>query len=431
MTLSTAHSVSPNSTHYTVIVVGSGQAGMSMSYHLKQENVSHLVIEKNNEIAYNWKNERWDEFCLVTPNWQCQLPGHHYQGDDPDGFMVKEQIVDYLQSYFDSFKPPVVFNSVVSSITKVDGLFHVETDNKGVKNHYTAEQVVLASGSYHQAFFLPAAKNMPAKIKHVHSRDYKNAASLPEGDVMVVGTGQSGAQIAEDLHLQGRKVHLCVGSAPRVNRRYRGKDVVQWLEDMNYYNTTIDKHPDGANAPHSTNHYVTGRDGGRDLNLRIFAEQGMQLYGQLGPVQNGVATFVDDLAKHLDAADDSAKRITDKIEEYIQLNHIEAPADDNVHSNYLPDSPAVLDMNTSNISTVIWATGFRMNFNWVKLPAFDERGLPLEKRGVSPVDGLYFLGLNWMNTWGSGRFFHVGRDAEFLKEQILQNQKIQEELLSA
>ncbi|WP_160062715.1 MSMEG_0569 family flavin-dependent oxidoreductase [Psychromonas sp. L1A2] len=421
MTHSTTNSLSSNSTHYSVIVVGSGQAGMSMSYHLKQDNISHLVIEKNSEIAYNWKNERWDEFCLVTPNWQCQLPGHHYQGDDPDGFMVKDEIINYLQSYFDSFKPPVVFNSVVDSITKVDSIFHVTTDCNGIKNHYTADKVVLACGSYHQAFILPSAQNMPEKIKHIHSRDYKNAESLPAGDIMVVGTGQSGAQIAEDIHLQGRNVHLCVGNAPRVNRRYRGKDVVQWLEDMGYYDTTIDKHPDGENAPHSTNHYVTGRDGGRDLNLRIFAEQGMKLYGQLGEVNNGVANFLDDLSKHLTNADDSAKRITDKIEEYIQHNNIEAPADDNIHSTYLPDTPATLDMNTSKISTVIWATGFRMNFDWVKLPAFNDRGLPLEKRGVSPVEGLYFLGLNWMNTWGSGRFFHVGKDAHFIKNEILKS----------
>lgn len=409
-----------SSTHFEVIIVGSGQAGMSMSYHLKQSKISHLVIEKNHEIAYNWKNERWDEFCLVTPNWQCQLPGHHYQGDDPDGFMVKDEIVAYLESYFNSFNPPVIFNSSVSSITKNDDVFHVTTLTNGEEEHYTAEQVVLACGSYHQPHILAAAKNMPEKITHIHSRDYKNAASLPEGDVMVVGTGQSGAQIAEDLHLQGKKVHLCVGNAPRVNRRYRGKDVVQWLEDMSYYDMTIDQHPDGENAPHSTNHYVTGRDGGRDLNLRIFAEQGMQLYGQLGKVENGVATFADDLKKHLDAADLSAKRITEKIEEYIKFCKIDAPADDNIHSDYLPDTPETLDMNNSDISAVIWATGFRMNFNWVKLPAFDERGLPVEKRGVSPVDGLYFLGLNWMNTWGSGRFFHVGRDANYLKDQILE-----------
>ncbi len=415
-----------NKNHYEVIIVGSGQAGMSMSYHLKKANTSHLVIEKNNEIAYNWKNERWDEFCLVTPNWQCQLPGHHYSGDDPDGFMVKNEIVDYLQSYFDSFKPPVVFNSIVNSITKVDGLFHIETQCGDNKNSYTADQVVLACGSYHQTFILPAAQHMPKSITHIHSRDYKNAESLPEGEVMVVGTGQSGAQIAEDLHLNGKQVHLCVGNAPRVNRRYRGKDVVQWLEDMSYYDTTIDKHPDGANAPHSTNHYVTGRDGGRDLNLRIFAEQGMKLYGQLGEVKHGIASFLNDLEKHLDDADSSAKRITDKIEEYIQFCNIEAPEDNNVHSNYLPKYPSKLDMNTSKVTTVVWATGFKMNYDWVKLPAFDERGLPVEKRGVSNVDGLYFLGLNWMNTWGSGRFFHVGRDAEFLKEKIIEKNKIKD-----
>jgi len=406
--------------HFSVIVVGSGQAGMSMSYWLKEKNVDHLVLEKNSEIAKNWKSERWDEFCLVTPNWQCQLPGYSYPGDDPHGFMVKDEIVEYLEAYCQHVKPPICFDSPVISLTKTSRGFRVETASR----IYTADQVVLACGSYHNINVLPYANGIPDEILQIHSRDYKNAESLPEGDVMVVGTGQSGCQIAEDLHLSGRKVHLCVGSAPRVNRNYRGRDVVDWLEDMGYYETTIDRHPDGENAPHSTNHYVTGRDGGRDLNLRLFAEQGMQLYGKISSAQNGVLKFDDDLKANLDYADSVAGRIVDSIEEYIVKNDIDAPPDNNVNSDYLPSSPDVLDIREARITSIVWATGFTMDFSWVKLPIFSDKGHPSHQRGVTEVDGVYFLGLNWMNTWGSGRFFHVGRDAKYLSERIAERLSI-------
>lgn len=235
---------------------------------------------------------------------------------------------------------------------------------------------------------------------------------------MVVGTGQSGAQIAEDLHLEGRQVHLCVGNAPRVNRFYRGKDVVDWLEEMGYYNTTLETHPDGKNAPHSTNHYVTGRDGGRDLNLRIFAEQGMKLYGPLKGADQQTLFFEDKLEENLNYADNVANRIIDMIESYIQKKGINAPADDNIYSDYLPESNTELPLADADIKAVVWATGFKMDFSWLKLPVFDDNGRPHQKRGITNVDGIYFLGLNWMHTWGSGRLFHVGKDAQYLKTII-------------
>ena len=404
----------PSSIHHDVIVIGAGQAGLSMSFCLKEQGIDHIILEKENTVAHTWKTQRWDEFCLVTPNWQCQLPGFHYQGNDPDGFMVKDEIIDYLNCYYESFKPNIHFNSPVVELKKINDLFYLKTTGA----EFTASQVVLACGSYHRPNILPFANSMPKTVTHVHSSQYKNSESLPPGEVMVVGTGQSGCQIAEDLHLKGRKVHLCVGSAPRVNRRYRGKDVVLWLEEMGYYQTTIDNHPDGKNAPHSTNHYVTGRDGGRDLNLRIFAEQGMQLYGKLNHAKDGILSFSSDLKDNLDYADDVAKRIRDSIENYINENNIDAPEDTNIHSNFLPDSPSILDLNNTKITTVIWATGFKMHFNWVNMPVFDGQGHPVHQRGITHVEGLYFLGLNWMHTWGSGRFFHVGNDAQYLCNNI-------------
>lgn len=400
--------------HYSAIIIGAGQAGLSMSYCLKQEGIDHLILEKADSIASKWREQRWDSFCLVTPNWQCQLPGFDYNGDDPDGFMVKDEIIQYIEDYAASFNPPIVFKSPVTCVKKINGLFQILTPTRS----YTAEQIIVACGTYHKPYILESAAAMPKKIKHIHSSDYKKPEQVPEGDVMVVGTGQSGCQIAEDLHLAGRQVHLCVGTAPRVNRRYRGNDVVNWLDDMGYYQTTINEHPEGKNASHATNHYVTGRDGGRDINLRIFAEQGMKLYGRLQEAKDNTIYFDSDLYENLDYADDVAKKIVDSIENYIQENNIEAPADDNIYSDYQPETLEKLDLENSNITTIIWATGFKTQFDWIQLPAFDQTGFPEQQRGVSEVDGLYFLGLNWMHTWGSGRFYHVGRDAEYLSNIV-------------
>lgn len=401
--------------HHSAIVIGAGQAGLSMSYCLSQQGIDNIILEKSSQVADNWRNQRWDTFCLVTPNWQCQLPGYPYQGNDPDGFMVKDEIVEYLEGYRAFFNPTIIFNSPVISLTKNGELFTLVT----VDTIYTADQVVIACGSYHEPRVPAMAKKMPAHIAHVHSNFYKNPDQLPPGEVMVVGTGQSGCQIAEDLHLAGRKVHLCVGPAPRVNRRYRGRDVVNWLDDMGYYNTTLETHPDGKNAVHSTNHYVTGRDGGRDLNLRIFAEQGMKLYGVLKDTNGEQLFFNDDLKQNLDYADQVAERIVKGIEDYIQKNNIAAPTDDNVRSDYLPEIVTELELAVSGITSVVWSTGFNMRFEWINLPVFEDNGHPKQKRGITEVAGLYFIGLNWMHTWGSGRFYQVGRDAEYLSEVMV------------
>ncbi len=405
----------PEKTHYPAIIIGAGQAGLSMSYCLAQQGIENIILEKSSHVADNWRTQRWDTFCLVTPNWQCQLPGFPYQGSDPDGFMVKDEIVEYLESYRAFFNPQIIFNSPVISLTKNGDVFTVITE----KTLFSADQVIIACGSYHEPRIPAMAKKMPEHIAHVHSNFYKNPEQLPAGDVMVVGTGQSGCQIAEDLHLAGRKVHLCVGPAPRVNRRYRGRDVVKWLDDMGYYNTTLETHPDGKNAIHSTNHYVTGRDGGRDLNLRVFAEQGMKLYGSLKDSDSTHLFFNDDLKVNLDYADQVAQRIVDSIESFIQKNEIVAPPDDNLYSDYLPEIITEMDIRSSHINSVVWSTGFNMRFEWINLPVFEKSGHPKQTRGITDISGLYFLGLNWMHTWGSGRFYQVGRDAEYLSDAIV------------
>ncbi|QNG36643.1 MSMEG_0569 family flavin-dependent oxidoreductase [Geodermatophilaceae bacterium NBWT11] len=400
-------------THVPVAVVGGGQAGLSLSWHLVQRGIEHVVLERET-VAHEWVDARWDTFCLVTPNWQCQLPGWPYAGDDPDGFMLRDEIVDYVRSYAASFDPPVHEGVAVTRLSPAPAGGYLLTTSAGELH---ADQVVLAVGGYHLPVVPPYATALPARVTQLHSQQYKNPDQLPDGDVLVVGTGQSGAQIAEDLHLAGRRVHLAVGSAPRIARRYRGRDVVAWLHDLGHYDMPVEQHRDGEAARVGTNHYVTGRDGGRDIDLRTFASQGMQLYGTLTGLTGGRLTFRPDLTAHLDhadAVDDSAKDVIDR---HIAAAGIDAPTEPRYVPVWAPaEDPVALDVD--EITSVVWAIGFRADWSWVQVPVFDGRGYPTHHRGVTSAPGLFVLGLPWLHTWGSGRFSGIARDAEHVADRI-------------
>lgn len=404
--------------HLPVVIVGGGQAGLAMSWCLSARDVEHVVLERH-EIASSWRRQRWDSFCLVTPNWQCQLPGHPYPGNDPDGFMVKDQILKYLDDYVASFDPPVVEGVSVESVTQsAHGTFVVET-NVGT---LTADQVVLAVGGYHVPTTPRMAERLPTSITQLHSSNYKSSATLPDGAVLVVGSGQSGAQIAEDLHLEGRKVHLAVGSAPRVARFYRGRDVVAWLQDMGRYDMPIDQHPEGLKARKEANHYVTGRDGGRDIDLRRFATEGMHLHGRLTDITAPALSFAGDLRKNLDLADATDDRIKDTVDKWIAAQGIDAVEEERYIPLWEPpaaaDSASSLDLEAEGITSVVWATGFRSDWSWVKVPAFDGTGYPTHQRGVTAIRGLSVIGMPWLYSWGSGRFAGIARDAEHLADHV-------------
>lgn len=406
--------------HYDVLIVGGGQSGLSMSYLLKEKGIDHIILEKKT-IADSWKNFRWDTFSLVTPNWQCNLPGYSYSGGDPYGFMVKDQIVEFLEGYAKSFDPPVVEGIEVLEVRKPKRAewFEISTS----KGAFFARQVVVCTGNYHSAPLPKMAADFPEHIVHVHSANYKNPAMLPEGEVLVVGTGQSGSQIAEDLHLEHRKVHLCVGNAPRCAREYRGKDVVEWLDKMKYYDLPVSEHPEGENVREKTNHYVTGRDGGHEIDLREFALQGMKLYGPLKSAGLERITFGPGLKDNLDNADRVSENIKKKIDRYISENGITAPVEPAYQPAWEPDGEcSELDLAESGITSVVWCIGFGHNFSWLKFPVLSERGLPVHDRGVTEIEGLYFLGLTWQNTWGSARFSGVAKDAEYLLEHIINNE---------
>jgi len=404
-------------THLPVAIIGGGQAGLSISYHLQAREIDHLVFEKH-QIMHVWRTERWDNFCLVTPNWQCDLPGHPYAGNDPDGFMKKAEIIAYLKGFAEKLRAPVHENVTVERVSRrAAGGYHVSTS----EGDYTADQVVVASGAYHQPIIPRLAERLPAQIHQIHSAQYRHADQLPDGAVLVVGSGQSGAQIAEDLHLAGRKVFLAVGDAPRCARFYRGKDVVTWLAGMGYYDLPVDAHPLREGVRDNTNHYVTGRDGGRDIDLRKFALEGMELFGRLNGLDGETLQFAGDLAQNLDHADKIYNGINAAIDQHIKEAGIDAPAGGVYEPVWQPKGERLtLQPSDSGITSVVWCIGFEPDFRWLDVPVFNGRGNPGHSRGVTAFKGLYFIGLPWLHTWGSGRFTAVGRDADYVVQQILQ-----------
>lgn len=401
--------------HLPVIIVGGGQAGLSVSWYLQRHGIEHLVLEKRRAMSA-WRDRRWDSFCLVTPNWQCQLPDWPYRGDDPDGFMVKDEILAYLDGFLRHVNPPLREGVTVRRVRPRDGGgFEVATS----AGDFTADAVVVASGGYDEPIVPPWAASLPEGIVQVHSEQYRNPQSLPPGAVLVVGCGQSGAQIAEDLHLAGRRVVLATGPAPRCARFYRGKDVVTWLAEMGYYRMPVDQHPLREGVRDNTNHYVTGRDGGRDIDLRRFAREGMELYGLLTGCQDGVLQFSPTLREHLDEADRIYNGINASIDSFIAAQGLDAPPP----SRYAPvwepaDERTTLPLSEAGLGAIVWCIGFRPDFGWLQADVFDIRGQPVHRRGITAVPGLSFIGLPWLHTWGSGRFSGVAADAEHLVTHI-------------
>jgi len=400
--------------HVPVAVIGGGQAGLSMSACLKARGIEHIVFERRSAM-HTWATQRWDTFCLVTPNWQCQLPGHPYAGSDPDGFMKRDEILAYLAAFRAKVDPPIREGVTVNRVKRTGEGFAIATS----AGDCTADQIVVASGGYQVPIIPRFAERLPASIEQLHSEQYRNPQSLPPGAVLVVGSGQSGAQIAEDLHIAGRKVHLAVGNAPRCARFYRGRDVVTWLADMGYYDMSVEQHPLREGVRDNTNHYVTGRDGGRDIDLRRFALEGMQLYGALDGLDDGQLTFKPTLKAALDQADRTYNGINAAIDKYIAQEVIEAPPPSVYQPVWEPEGETeTLDLAAAGISAIVWCIGFQPDFRWLDAPVFNGAGQPVHRRGVTAVPGVYFLGLPWLHTWGSGRFSGIARDAEYLTEAV-------------
>ena len=397
------------------IVVGGGQAGLSVSWHLKHVGREHLVLDRG-KIGDTWRR-RWDSFCLVTPNCYCQLPGYPYDGDEPEGFMLRDDIVAYIERFAESFEPPYRGGVEVRrvALSGNEGRFSVETS----QGEFVSNNVIISIGT-HQHPNIPAwGDKLADDILRLHTRDYRNPAQLPDGAVLVVGSGQSGCQVVEDLLGAGREAHLCVGKAGRLPRRYRGRDIIHWLVDAGRYQVPVDEHPKGRAIRFAAHEHLSGRDGGRTIDLRRLALDGVKLHGHLVDAQGYQVNLADDLAENMDAIDEDCREALARIDDYIAESGTVAPQNDLPTFDWQPaPESSVIDLKQAGITSVIYATGFHYDFNWVDLPIFDERGYPRYERGVTELPGLYFVGLHWQYTSGSGLFYQVGRDAKYVVDHL-------------
>ncbi len=404
--------------HFDTVIVGGGQAGLAASYHLSRLGHSHIVLERG-RVGEAWRSERWDSLMFQFPNWAIRLPGHAYQCNDPDGFVPKAEVVRFLEHYAQVIRAPLRCNVRVTRVRKQQHSHRlvIETDSATIE----ADNVVVAIGSFHEPLIPACHKELPEHVAQVHSRDYRSPRQLPPGSVLVVGGGPSGAQIAEGLRETGREVYLSIGRYRQTPRRYRGRDIYWWFGALQIWDRPVDQFPEVKRERFPL---VTGVGGGRDIDLRRFAADGITLLGRLRSISAGKIILADDVEQNLTEGEAWFTDFRKRMDEYARANGLDLPEEATdkwaTSSAALPAPRPVLELDAkaASIAAVVWATGFRYNFDWVKLPVFDDTGEPVQRRGVSPCPGLYFLGLRRMHTMRSNIFEGVGDDAAHIAEHI-------------
>lgn len=397
------------------VVVGGGQAALVMSTFLQAAGREHVLLERRETLGGGWQ-DRWDQFRLVTPSWVTSLPGFPYDGADPDGFMPRDLVIERVRGYAEAISAPVELGTDVRRLTPRDGGgFRLATNRGPVE----AREVVVAAGGFHVPRIPAIAARLPERIAQVHSHEYRNEAALSPGAVLVVGSGQSGVQLAEELNAAGRRVIMSVGRCGRVPRRYRGQDIFKWMVELASRGRlpSVDTLPD-PRLRFAGNPHLSGHGGGHDTNLRRFARDGMLLVGHLDGIDGERIRLAPDLATNLRFADTFFdERMRTEIDTVIEEAGIDASPDDRETVDYEPAEVLELDLAAEGVSTVLWTSGYRLDFSWIDLPIFDEFGAPRHVRGVTEVPGLTFLGLPWQLNQGSATFFGVANDAAYLAER--------------
>jgi putative flavoprotein involved in K+ transport len=404
------------------LVIGAGQAGLAMSYWLTHHSVEHVLLERRATLGGAWL-DRWDSFYLNTPNFALSLPGQPYEGQDPDGFLPRDAAVEFFRNYAARIAAPVQLETEVTRVARDGARFTVETD----QGMWSARNVVLANGAFQEPRVPPVAQKIPRQILQLHSHDYRNPQQLPAGAVLVVGTGQSGGQITEDLLDSGREVHLSVATCPEAPRRYRGQDVLHWIMLVNLHGPEyginglmVDRLPSPA-ARFACNPLLSGNAGGHTIHLRDLGRRGVRLHGHLDAADDGDLHFSDDLPERLATVEAGfGQRLKLMADAYIAAAGITAPeAEASPPDNWLPaTSGSRLNLAAENVTSVIWATGYKLDNSILDMPVLDEWNYPRHTRGVTEVPGLYAIGLPWLTRHFSAALPGVGPDAEFIAEHI-------------
>lgn len=398
-----------------VAIIGAGQAGLATSWHLKQAGVDHAVLEAG-RVAETWRSRRWDSFCLVTPNWSVQLPGGAYEGPDPDGFMNLTELVGHLQGWADSFEAPVVEGCQVTALDREgDGFLLTMPEQK-----LRARTVVVATGGYQRAHRPSTAAQIPERVTQRLAEEYGHPNAIPPGAVLIVGSGQTGCQLAEELHQAGRKVFLSCGRAPWAPRRMGGHDLVWWIIETGWWQRKLSDLPSPAGRLVS-NPLATGHGGGRDLHLRTLHAMGVELVGRYRGAEEGTVHFDDDLAQSVDAGDHLSTAFKNRVDALCEERSLKSPWE--MPPPMRIASRTELDLEREGVTTVIWTTGYRPDYGWVHFPVFDDMGFPVQQDGQSAVPGLYFMGVHFQRKAQSAVLFGVGEDAEVVARHIAEERR--------
>jgi putative flavoprotein involved in K+ transport len=395
------------------IVIGAGHAGLSTSYHLARRGRDHIVLERG-RVADTWRTCRWDGFYLNTPNWAQMLPGHAFEGSDPDGFAPLAQVIAYLEEYATMIGADLREGVEATALRRVgDDGYAVETEGGELR----AANVVVATGAYQRPTPIPFAQHAPADVFQLDTNAYRRPDQLPPGSVLVVGGGQSGCQIADELLEAGRRVYLSVGRCPWFPRRYRGRDIVRWAIDVGLMDQTVDTMP-LPEARLACNPPVSGNDGGHDCNPRWLAHRGAVLVGRVEGFDDTQVRLGEGLEENLAKGDAFTQELIAKLEAHIATHGLDLPE---------PEPPVEgavavaheLDLRAAGITTILWAGGYRPDYGWIDLPVTVGLGWPVQTRGVTVFEGLYFVGVHWLHKRKSSLFLGVGEDAEHVVEHLV------------
>jgi putative flavoprotein involved in K+ transport len=408
---------------FDVAVIGGGQAGLAISYFLKHSGMRHIVLERG-RVGESWRTQRWDSFVLNSPNRFNILPGDAYQGTNPDGFDSAKSFVSYLEGYANRFQLPVQEHARVISIERNSSAYHVTALVHGKTRRYECRQVVVASGAMNELKIPSFAKEISSNIRQYHAGEYRAPTDLPDGAVLVVGSAQSGLQVAEDMIEAGKRVYLSTSAVGRVPRRYRGKDILEWLLRVGFYDVRTEDVTDPRDFELRPPQLSGVGPFGHTLSLQSLARKGAVVVGRIDSAGGNVVNLQPNAADHVKFGDEVSRRIKALIEHFIAENHLNVPlpepdpADERDTNATCACSMRELDLKKEDIRSIVWATGFTADFSYLKGRAIDDNGKPVHRNGISNVAGLYFVGLPWLRKRKSGIINGIAEDAAFIAEGV-------------
>jgi putative flavoprotein involved in K+ transport len=400
------------------LILGGGQAGLAMSRVLSELGIENVILERG-RVGERWRSERWDSLRLLTPRWQSRLPGYRYEGMDPNGFMSRLELVDYLENYARSFDAPVIGGTTVTLVKKHPWGFRVLTD----RGEWLARNVVIATGQAMSPSVPHISRKLGDDIAQIVPTSYRNPEMLPDGGVLVIGAAATGIQLASEIHASGRPVTLAVGAHSRMPRTYRGRDIMWWLDTIGLLGDPPHRTEGNGRRPEPSLHLIGSPDH-RSIDLGRLQEEGIRLTGRAVSASRYRMRFADDLGESVRVSEARLERVLGRIDRYIEAMGPNVPAPEPIQPIPVPRTPAAMNLRQCGIKTVVWATGYNRSYPWLHLPVFDDRGEIRHHGGITAEPGLYAIGLHFLRRRNSTFVDGVGKDALELALHIAKRESI-------